>query len=168
MTLNPLVHMGGMSLLMFAICGIAWGAMPVDPSRFRSYRWGDFLVSAAGPAVNVLLALLSLGGFALWVHVFEGDPSTTAGELIEVILLTGIFLNVVLTLFNLLPIPPLDGSRMLSRAWPWYGNLLNHPQAAMVSMFLFFVVFLGPGSRIITHISRSIHHELTGWVIGGG
>ena len=56
MTADPMVHMGGMSLLMLALVGMAFGAMPVNPRNFRS-RFGDALVSAAGPAMNFLLAL---------------------------------------------------------------------------------------------------------------
>src|SRR5688572_29409894 len=55
MTPNPIVHMGWVSLLMFAIVGIAWGVMPVDPSRFRWKRKGRTIVYGAGPAMNVAL-----------------------------------------------------------------------------------------------------------------
>jgi hypothetical protein len=63
MTWNPLVHMGGFSLVVFAVIGIAWGMMPVDPSRLRG-RYGDALVALAGPAMNIVLAAVS---FAVWL-----------------------------------------------------------------------------------------------------
>src|SRR5262249_8984123 len=59
MTWNPLVHMGQMSLLMFALVGIAWGQMPVDPSRFRG-RYDDAKVALAGPLMNLALAITAL------------------------------------------------------------------------------------------------------------
>ncbi len=59
MTINPLVHMQGMSLIAFAIIGIAWGVMPTDPSRYRWGRRGRVVVSGAGPAMNVGLALVT-------------------------------------------------------------------------------------------------------------
>ena len=60
MTANPVVHMGGLSLLVFAAIGIAWGMMPVNPSRFRHRRWGDAIVAAAGPVMNILLSIVCL------------------------------------------------------------------------------------------------------------
>src|SRR4051794_8117784 len=57
MTLNPAVHMGVFSVLCLLTAGIAWGSMPVDPTRLRG-RYADALVAAAGPASNVVLALL--------------------------------------------------------------------------------------------------------------
>ena len=55
MTFNPLVHMGGMSLVAFALIGIAWGAMPINPARLRG-RYAEALVALAGPAMNLVLA----------------------------------------------------------------------------------------------------------------
>ena len=60
MTANPIVHMGGLSLLVFALIGIAWGVMPTDPSRYRWGRRGRVFVAAAGPAMNVALSLIAL------------------------------------------------------------------------------------------------------------
>ena len=65
MTPDPMVHMGGMSLLMLALVGMAFGAMPVNPRNFRS-RYGDALVSAAGPAMNFLLAMVAQIILGVW------------------------------------------------------------------------------------------------------
>ena len=54
MTMNPMVHMGGASLIVFALVGIAWGLMPTDPSRYRWGRRGRIAVAAAGPLMNLL------------------------------------------------------------------------------------------------------------------
>ena len=59
-TLNPLVHMGPISLAMLAIVGISWGAMPVDPTRLRG-RYAEALVALAGPAVNLVARLVGDG-----------------------------------------------------------------------------------------------------------
>lgn len=71
MTLNPVVHMGKVGLIMFAVAGIAFGMMPVDPSRFRS-RHGDASVAAAGPAVNLVLAVVSFVCLCVWVPAADG------------------------------------------------------------------------------------------------
>ena len=139
MTVNPLVHMGGTSLLVFAIIGIAWGAMPVDPSRFRWGRRGRVVVSAAGPAMNLLLAFAALTLLVGWLAVGPGGGNLHSN--LATFLFTGGWLNILLAFFNLLPIPPLDGSSILSglsfRAYRFYQK----PQAVMIGMFVLLVVF---------------------------
>ena len=118
MTWNPLVHMGQWSLLMFLFIGIAWGMMPVNPSRLRG-RYGDAIVSLAGPMMNLLLASIALVGLMLWVPLCDGQliSSIEIAHPLSTNLRTffhlGAMLNIVLLLFNLLPIPPLDGGRIL-------------------------------------------------------
>jgi Zn-dependent protease len=64
MTLNPLVHMGWESLVMVAVSGFGWGAMPVNPYKFRSGMWWDILVSLAGPLSNLGLGFLAMLGLS--------------------------------------------------------------------------------------------------------
>lgn len=63
MTLDPVVHMGQASLIMLCVVGLAWGQMPVRPAHFRNRKWGEAIVSGAGPATNLALALLAIGMF---------------------------------------------------------------------------------------------------------
>lgn len=140
LTLNPYVHMGPMSLLVFVIIGIAWGLMPVNPSKFRNRRWGDVMVSAAGPAMNLLLAFIALTAAALWIsYIPAKDP---LDKNVVIFLTTGGWLNMVLFAFNLLPVPPLDGSTILagfsSQARRWYA----HPNAAFAGMVLVMLIFV--------------------------
>src|SRR3954447_26147620 len=65
MTLNPAVHLGPISLICLLLAGIAWGSMPVTPSRLRG-RYGDALVAAAGPIMNLLLGAIALVALGLW------------------------------------------------------------------------------------------------------
>ena len=73
MTADPMVHMGGFSILMLVLVGMAFGLMPVNPRNFRS-RYGDALVSAAGPAMNFLLAFIALTALVVWVKA-SGDAA---------------------------------------------------------------------------------------------
>lgn len=132
MTANPVVHMGAVSLVIFLVLGIAWGLMPVNPYRFRHGKWGRILVSAAGPVMNLAIALvvLTILGF-VWDSAAH-DPST-----IEIFLLTGGFLNLVLFALNMLPVPPLDGSNILANLSPRIARWYSHPQAQMVGLLLF-------------------------------
>jgi Zn-dependent protease len=128
LTLNPLPHIDLLGsilvpgLLLLSGSGILFGwakPVPVTPQNFRDRRMGDITVSLAGPASNVLLALgiaaaLAVAGL-FWGARGVPAPVLTLGYY-------GILLNLVLAVFNLLPIPPLDGSHVVA-------NLLPRPAA---------------------------------------
>ena len=145
MTPNPMVHMGPMSLIMLALFGLAWGAMPVNPSRFRG-PYDEFKVSGAGPAVNLGLAVITGIAAGLWIALAGGRVGGfTAPDHIyrnaQIVLNVGCSLNIVLVLLNLLPIPPLDGSRMLADISPGYRRLYHHENAMGFGMVAFALVF---------------------------
>ena len=68
MTANPVVHMGMTSLIVFLLLGIAWGLMPVNPQRFRHKKLGRIIVAAAGPIMNLLLAVITLTTLAFVIE----------------------------------------------------------------------------------------------------
>ncbi len=140
MTLDPLVHMGGFSLALLFIVGIAFGQMPVNPSRFRG-RYGRALVAAAGPAVNVLLALIGLTALAIWLRATDGRITDGLNNGQFFLLIFG-QLNIVLFLLNLIPIPPLDGSTVLADVSPGYSRFARNPANQGVFMGLFLGVFI--------------------------
>ena len=112
MTINPIVHMGWFSIIALLIMGIAWGLMPVNPSRFRHGRRGWAVVAAAGPTVNLLLSGLCIVLCALVIR-YANFAEPLSGNL-ETFLVVGGCLNIYLMIFNLMPVPPLDGSMILS------------------------------------------------------
>jgi Zn-dependent protease len=154
MTANPIVHMGPMSLLMFAIIGVAWGVMPVDPSRFRWRRRGRIVVSGAGPAMNLLLALVALTAFALWLRY--GTNQEPLARNVSIFLSTGGMLNIVLALLNLLPVPPLDGSSILMGLSLRSYQLFQHPNAQMIGMFVVLAIFISGASVVIFHAADAV------------
>lgn len=124
LTLNPLPHIdlfGSVllpALLVLSGSGVLFGwakPVPVTPQNFRDRRMGEITVSLAGPASNVLLALLLAGVLALasWL----AGPSEISLPLYS-LCAYGILLNLVLAVFNLLPIPPLDGSHVVAELLP--------------------------------------------------
>lgn len=131
LTLNPVVHMGWYSIIFLCIGGICWGAMPVNPSKFRSPKWGNILVSAAGPLLNLVLGLLFLALIKLSSH------SPLAGILSLEFLYLGARINLILFLFNLLPIPPLDGFHVFSEFFPSLKPLENSPYGLVALMIIF-------------------------------
>lgn len=142
MTWNPMVHMGGTSILAFVLIGFAWGLMPVNPSNFRHRRWGDALVSAAGPLVNLILAAILLTAAGLWSGLISSLPTASQWQInVEVFLLSGGWLNLILLALNLLPFPPLDGSRILASFSRGYATLIMKPQAQFAGLAVFVLVF---------------------------
>lgn len=110
LTLNPFRQMGWWSLLLLLFIGIAWGQVPVTPSNFRS-RGGRVLTYLAGPLTNLGLWIC----FALLTFAaFKGGARDFAVQMLEY----GAVLNLVLCVFNLLPIPGLDGFNVLREYFP--------------------------------------------------
>jgi Zn-dependent protease len=133
LTLNPVVHMGKESIIFLCLMGIAWGQMPVNPSKFRSGKLGNILVSAAGPLSNLALGIL----FILMLK-FLSNLSLSG-------LLSGEFfylaarINLTLFMFNLLPIPPLDGFHVFSEIFPQLKPL-QYSQFGVFAMMLLFII----------------------------
>jgi Zn-dependent protease len=148
MTLNPLVHMGPFSIVALLLAGIAWGAMPIDPTRIRG-RFGEALVAVAGPVSNAILALLSLTALGLWWRVEGGSrpEATPLGNLQYLLLVFGL-MNIVLAIFNLIPIPPLDGSKIAENLIPSLRTMFEHLSTSGASMIVFIVAFSSAGKVI--------------------
>lgn len=146
MTLNPVVHMGWYSIIFLCIGGICWGAMPVNPDKFRSPKWGNILVSAAGPLLNLALGIL----FLILLKLASNPP--LEGILSLQFLLLGARINLILFLFNLLPIPPLDGFHVFSEFFPSFKPLENSPYGLLALMIIFtggFTLGLGAVADLI-------------------
>ena len=124
LTLNPKAHLDPAGTVMLFIVGFGWGKpVPVDPRRLRSGRLGMAIVSAAGPAANVVLAL----AFALLFQSGLLEPSNFNRSALGAIDVLGwltlvatlsVLLNLILAVFNLLPVPPLDGGGILAGIAP--------------------------------------------------
>ena len=132
LTLNPLPHIDPMMTvlfpaLLFWITSLAghpftFGAarpVPVNPNNFRNYRRGDLIVSSAGIVTNLMLALACAVVFAGLGVVGQALP-TSAGvlALLQRMMFFGVFLNYILAVFNLIPLPPLDGSHLFYHLLP--------------------------------------------------
>lgn len=100
MTMNPLIVMGTHSLIALLIFGFAWGRVPINPSRMR-HRWSGAWVAFAGPLSNFLLAIV-FTALLLFGSRYEITMIGNIG-------MCGLYANVLLGVFNLLPIPMLDG-----------------------------------------------------------
>lgn len=128
LTLNPLRQMGWISLVMLAVAGIAWGAVPVNPRNFRRPS-SALRVALAGPLAN-----LALWAAALLLSCLLGLLS--AGPASDVLFHLAVA-NAVLFLFNLLPIPGLDGSTVLRHFVPAFSDRLT-PGVSLVLLVVLF------------------------------
>lgn len=114
-SLNPLVHIDLIGLLLFIFGGFGWAKpTPVNPSNFKNRKRDDLLVSLAGPLANlVILVAFAIVVKLIWVFYPNLFDMPVYGDVIYDILTYFIWVNITLTIFNLLPIPPLDGSHIL-------------------------------------------------------
>ena len=111
LTFNPLKQMGIFSLIMLAVMGIAWGQVPVNPVKMRR-RFDPALVAAAGPLTNLVLAVFFTAVTYICIKTGVGDNFSAA------VLFYAAKLNLVLMIFNLLPVPGLDGFAILAAIRP--------------------------------------------------
>ncbi|MBI2618922.1 MAG: site-2 protease family protein [Ignavibacteriales bacterium] len=133
LTLNPIPHIDpigsilvpALSLMTAGTVFIAWAKpVPVNPANFRNFRRDDILVSAVGPLSNLVVALGCAAGYVFLEHMFGPAEMLSEGLGSEavVFLMTmcslGITLNIFLAVFNLIPVPPLDGSHVLASLLP--------------------------------------------------
>lgn len=113
LTLNPLAHLDLMGTIMAFIIHIGWAKpVPVNPSNFKNPRKDMLWVSLAGPTSNVLLALI----FGIVYRIFQSSIHTLNSNILELIhsmLGFAVLINLILAFFNIIPLPPLDGSNIL-------------------------------------------------------
>ncbi len=123
-TLNPVKHLDPIGTLLLLTVGFGWAKpVPIQPGNFRNYRMGMFWVSIAGILVNLSIAVLALVILAALGttlgnlrDIFPGAPG--GGDSLRYGLFVAAQINILLAVFNLLPVPPLDGSKILQAFLP--------------------------------------------------
>ena len=165
LSLNPLAHLDPIGTLMLVFLGIGWGKpVHVNPSNYTrkmSMEKGEAIVSAAGPITNIILAfifaiitfvvanitntVISISDFGIYM-----SATSTINEVIINILISVVTINVGLGIFNLIPLPPLDGSKIIMPFLPYKAKqwFINNEQ-------IFYIIFIvlwisGLAGRIIS------------------
>ena len=148
LSLNPLRHIDWFGLLMMFLAGFGWAKpVPVNPNYFKKPKQGMALTALAGPMSNFLLAFIMLLGARIFCDV--ASYSEANQRILDFILMVAI-LSIGLGLFNLVPIPPLDGSKVLFAVLPdrAYDQLMRYERYGM--LVLFALVFFDVGSNALS------------------
>lgn len=181
LSLNPFAHFDLLGTLCMVFVGVGW-AKPVstDPRNFKNPKVGMAFTALAGPAANLVLAYLAMVG---WKLMYYWAPANQATLLAATFLQYMVSMNVGLAVFNLLPVPPLDGSRILLVALPQriYFGLMRYERVILVVMLaavwsgfldapLYYLNdlvwdLLSAGTEFIDNIAYSIYYSGIGTVI---
>ena len=156
LTLNPFAHLDIIGTIAIAIIGLGWAKpVPVDSRYLRNPQRDMILIAAAGPASNLILAVLAAFAAQMipWRHFLTQQSEWLIVPIVNVVE-TSVYVNVILAVFNLLPIPPLDGSRIVSGLLPArhaisYGRL--EPYGFIIIFLLFYTGAMRPVFRIAAH-----------------
>lgn len=140
LSLNPMAHFDLLGAVCMIVAGIGWAKpVPVYPQRYKNPKLGMALSAAAGPLSNLVLAFLSMVVYKLCYYFL---PAGAAAQLVLVFLYYLVAVNVSLAVFNLLPVPPFDGSRILLLVLPrrLYFQIMQYERQIFLAMFLLLVL----------------------------
>ncbi|WPD24643.1 MAG: site-2 protease family protein [Candidatus Electrothrix scaldis] len=158
LTMNPLKHLDPFGVLAFIIMRIGWAKpVPVNPRYFRNPQQGMLLTALAGPVANIILAIVS----AVLVKILGAIP-ISSHLIYNVIkpmydmMLVSVWINVMLAVFNFLPIPPLDGSKILMGILPpeqAMGFARLEPYGFLIILVLFYMGLISKMIMPIVHLT---------------
>ncbi len=131
LTLNPISHIDGWGLAALLLLGFGWAKpVPFNPYNLKNPKWDSVAIALAGPASNLILAVAA----TVALRILLSTGAVAAGNLLLVFLFFTIIINLFLLFFNVIPVHPLDGSKL-------FIALLDHPKYAS---FLHTIMIRGP------------------------
>lgn len=170
-TLNPLAHLDPVGTVLLPLMGVPFGwakPVPFNPTRFYpgvSMWFGRLIVAAAGPISNLILAFLCVDALYLLAHNELVAINPNVLRLLELLLGEFVLINVSLATFNLMPIPPLDGSQIVDSLVPRSLRPLWQQFTSLGPLWLFLLIF-GPqlfGFRLFDNVQEFVIRGLN-WI----
>ncbi|MBQ8610976.1 MAG: site-2 protease family protein [Oscillospiraceae bacterium] len=143
LTLNPLRHLDLLGSLSMLILGVGWAKpVPIDVRYYKNRKLGMAVSAAAGPLSNVLLAYLFLLAYKLCAWAAVLGHGGTAMETVCLVLYMVVLVNLNLAVFNLLPVPPFDGSRIIYTVLPetLYFKVMKYERYIMLALLAVFYI----------------------------
>ncbi len=171
LTLNPIKHLDLMGFISMLLVGVGWAKpVPVHPERYENPRKGMALTAVAGPLSNLILAFITLVLYKVAIYGMAAAGITSpTGWVVTVItiLYLLVIININLAVFNMLPIPPLDGSRLFGLLLPEkaYYKVMQYERYIMFALLiLLWMGFLSNFLGFINHYVLLGMNWLTGFV----
>lgn len=166
-TLNPFAHLTLWGSLMMILVGFGWGKpVSVDPRNFKNPKKGMVLTALAGPASNFIMAFLSMIVYKVLAFLsFAKDNSTL--DMMATVFVYITLINISLAVFNFLPIPPLDGSKIFNAILPekWYFTIMKYENFIFIALII--LVYSGLLDAPLSFLQNKVIDVmlfLTGWV----
>lgn len=151
-TINPLAHFDPFGFLALLFLGFGWGiAVPYNPNNLKHRRSGEILIGVAGVAMNLLIAIVSGGIYvAMYKHGFYASLGGGMGNIVALMVFYIMDVNLVLMIFNLIPIPPLDGFGILESLFNFRSNNVIEFLRRNGFLIMMMLILLGAIDKILT------------------
>lgn len=157
LTLNPLAHIDPIGAIMIFVAGFGYAKpVPVNIRNFKNPKKGMAITALAGPMSNLILAFISI----IFMNVVALFGQGTIVQVIFLFLQFNAIININLAVFNLLPIPPLDGSRLLAVVLPdkYYYKIMQNERIIMIVILV--LIFTGILTRPLMFLSGTVYNAL--------
>lgn len=175
LTLNPMAHIDPVGTVLVPLLAIASGIpiffgwakpVPFNPRNLKNPRTDEFWIALAGPLSNVLLALAATIGIAFAVRLMPGGFSS--GEALTILLVSFVQINLFLAIFNMIPLHPLDGGKVLARFLPAQWNYKMQQYEHMTGFILLGLILIGglaPLAIVVHYVARFLLSAAVGGAI---